>query len=143
MKDLLSSRFIFSRLPSSEVVLGRSCGFRGFGFGGDGIDVVESLLNREGVHLATKAFARLEGLLQIMAGDFDGERIGDHLASLILVFDPGGMRQRDPDGAAVDQEFYVDGIGVAGGDGDDQRLINAVHILVGPAVGGVEVLIHG
>ena len=44
---------------------------------------------------------------------------------------------------AVNQELYVDGIGVARGYGDDQRLIDAMDLLLGPAIKGMKVAIHG
>jgi hypothetical protein len=53
------------------------------------------------------------------------------------------MRQGDPDGASVDKELDINGIGVAGGYGNDQRLVNAMDLFFGPAVAGVEIAIHG
>jgi hypothetical protein len=53
------------------------------------------------------------------------------------------MRERDPDGLAINEELDIDGVGVAGGDGDDKGLIEAVDVAFGPAIGGVEVVEHG
>jgi hypothetical protein len=52
------------------------------------------------------------------------------------------MRQRYPDPASIDEKLVVDRIGVACGDGDDLRLINAMDLLFCPAVSGGEVLEH-
>src|SRR5271157_5743334 len=77
-----------------------------------------------------------------MAGDFLRQRIGDQLPGALLVFDPGRVWQGNPDWAPVDQELDVHRIGVAGGDGHYQGLVEAVHLLLGPAVGGGEVSEH-
>src|SRR6202035_6056359 len=74
---------------------------------------------------------------------FDSQRISDELAGALLVLHPGRMRQRHPDSSSVNQKLYVDSIGVPCGNGDDQRLIDAMNWLLGPAVGGGEILKHG
>src|ERR1700686_1031323 len=77
-----------------------------------------------------------------MAGDFLRQRIGDQLSGAVLLFNPGRVRQGDPDRATVNQELDVHCIGVAGGDGYDQGLVEAVYLFLGPAVGGGEVSEH-
>src|ERR1035441_412280 len=52
------------------------------------------------------------------------------------------MRQRHPHRTSLHQEFNVDGIRVTGGNGYDQRLIDAVDLLLRPAVGGLKITIH-
>ena len=47
------------------------------------------------------------------------------------------------DALTAGQELDVHGVGVAGGDGHHQRLVQAVQLLAGPAFGGAEVAIHG
>ena len=48
-----------------------------------------------------------------MACDVLGQRVGNGLAGARVVFDPGRVRQGDPDGTAIDQEFDVHVIGVS------------------------------
>jgi hypothetical protein len=43
----------------------------------------------------------------------------------------------------VHQKLDIHGIGVSRGNRHDQSLINTMHAFLGPAVNGVEVLIHG
>jgi hypothetical protein len=90
-----------------------------------------------------REFAGRESLLQVMAGNLNGKCVGDHLAGAIVVLNPGGVRERNPNRAPVDQELEIDGIGVACGDRYDQRLIDTVHFFLGPAVYGFEILVHG
>src|SRR5579884_3964044 len=94
----------------------------------------EGIGDGEGVHFAAAVFARFDGPFQVVTGNVDGERIGDDVAGALVVLDPGGMRERDPDGASVGEELDVDGVGVAGGDGDDECLVGAVNVLISPAV---------
>src|SRR6266851_1348848 len=115
---------------------------RGFDFRHDAFQVLERLIDGKRIHFATQAFARFQRRFQKVAGDFLCQRVGDQPSTALLVLDPGRVRQRDPDGAPVDQELDVDRIGVAGGDGDYQSLIEAVHLLLGPAVGGSKVSEH-
>src|SRR5712692_3473227 len=77
-----------------------------------------------------------------MAGDFLRQGVGDQPPGAVLVFDPGRVRQGDPDGTSVDQELDVHRIGMAGGDGHYQGLVETVYLLLGPAVGGGEVSEH-
>ena len=109
----------------------------------DSIEVSQRFVDRERVHLPPYALAGLESGLQVMAGDLDGERVGDHLAGAVLVLHPGGMRERDPDFSPVDEELEVYGIGMARGYGHDHGLVDAVNLFLRPAVGGSEVLKHG
>ena len=81
--------------------------------------------------------------LQIVPGNFHRELVRNHLAGAFLVFHPRGMRQRHPYGAPVHQKLDVNGVSVARSNGNNQRLVNTVHVVLGPAVYGVEVLIHG
>jgi hypothetical protein len=53
------------------------------------------------------------------------------------------MRQGYPYGVAVREKLDIHGIRVAGSNGDDQRFVNAVDLFLGPAVGGMEIAIHG
>jgi len=45
-------------------------------------------------------------------------------------------------GRTVHQKLDVHRVGMARGNGHDERLIDAVHLFPGPAIEGVEVLIH-
>jgi hypothetical protein len=111
--------------------------------GNNCIEVSQRLFRGKRVHLAAQAFASFERGPQIMAGDFHRERIGDRLSGALFIFHPSGMWQRDPDGLAIDEKLDIHGIGVPRRDGNDQRLIDAVDLLFGPAVGGGEVGKHG
>src|SRR5919109_1517722 len=77
-----------------------------------------------------------------MPGNLNGEGISNRAPSSLLVFHPGRMRERHPHGAAIDKELDVDRISMAGRNGHNQGLINTVHLLLGPAVGGVKLLVH-
>src|SRR6267142_4764582 len=94
------------------------------------------------VHLAAHTLACFERGLEIVPGDFDGQGVSDERSSLLVVLDPGGMRQSDPHGAAIHQKLDVDGVGVPSGDCHDQSLIHAVNLLLGPAIGRNEVVVH-
>jgi hypothetical protein len=78
-----------------------------------------------------------------MAGGLRGERVGDGVAGAFLLLDPGKAGHSDPDGAVVDVKTDVDSVGMAGGDGDDVGLPAAVQHFSAPAVGGVEIFVHG
>jgi hypothetical protein len=43
---------------------------------------------------------------------------------------------------AVDEKLDVHGVGVAGGDGHDQRLVHGMNFLAEPAVDTVKVGVH-
>jgi len=106
------------------------------------IEVIQRFFHGQREHFAATAFAGLERGFQIMSGDFLGQRVGDGLAGALLIFDPRGMRQSDPNLAAIDQKFDVDRVSVPRGDGDNRCLIDAVHRLLRPAVGSGEVSKH-
>src|SRR6266496_5626446 len=52
------------------------------------------------------------------------------------------MRQRHPNRPPVYQEFNIDCIRMAGCDRHNQRLVNTVHLLFSPTIGGVKILVH-
>jgi hypothetical protein len=52
------------------------------------------------------------------------------------------VRQGDPNGFSIDEKLDVNGIRVARGDGNDQRLVNAMNLFLSPAVGCDEVSKH-
>jgi len=110
---------------------------------GEFVQVFQGFLNGEGVHLAADPFAGFDGPLQVVSGDLDGQGIVHGSASALVVFDPSGMRQSNPGGLAVSQEFDVHGIGVASGNGHDQGLVGAVDLFPGPAVSGAKIGVHG
>src|SRR5579871_3503620 len=114
----------------------------GFHFGHGCVEVLQGFLHGQRVHVTADAFARLQRSLEVMAGDFYGERVGNVSAGALFVFHPRGMRQRDPNPAPVNQKLVVDGVSVAGGDGDDLRLIDAVDLFSRPAVRYGEILKH-
>ena len=109
----------------------------------DSIHVLKRFIHGQGVHLASllKA-ARLDEILQIMPGSLDGQRIGNNAPRSPVIFHPCWMRESEPDRLTIDQKFYVYGICMAGSDGHDKRLVQAVEFLAGPAVGDVKVLVH-
>ena len=84
----------------------------------------------------------LDGRFQEMSRCLDRQRIGNSASGALFVLSPGWMRQRDPHWTSAGQKLDVNGISVTGRDGDDQGLVNAVQPLPGPAIYGVEVLIH-
>src|SRR6185312_3859133 len=104
--------------------------------------MLESFGDTERVHLATAVLAGFNSPLQVVAGNLDSERIGDDLASALVVLDPRRVRHSDPHGTAVGQELYVNGVGVTRGDGDNKRLVNAVDLFTGPAVVNAKVSVH-
>ena len=79
----------------------------------------------------------------IVEGDLRREVVGDDLAGALFLFVPGRGRQSNAQGASIDLEANIDGIGVAGGDGYHVRLPATVQIFAGPMIGCVEVLVHG
>src|SRR2546423_11416890 len=78
-----------------------------------------------------------------MSSNGNRERVGHYLACSFLIFVPCHQRKSYPDWAPINQELYVDGIGMARGNGDYQGLINAMDLLLGPAIKGMEIAIHG
>lgn len=106
------------------------------------IQVLESLCDGERVHFAAYAFTGFQCCLQIMSCDLDCQFVSDDLTGATLIFVPCGQRQGDRDGASTDEEVNVHGIGVARGNGNDQRLVNAVHFLFRPAVDSAKAFVH-
>jgi hypothetical protein len=108
----------------------------------DCVGVFEDLVDGHGVHLAAVVVAGLDGVLEIAAGGLGGEVVGNDVAGPTLLFDPGEVGHGDPDGATVDGEADIGGVGVARGDSDDSSLPLTVEVFAGPAVGHLEVFIH-
>src|SRR5260370_2628605 len=86
--------------------------------------------------------ATLNGRFQKVSRGLDGKRIADHAAGAPVVLYPSWMRQRDPNWPPAGQKFYINSVGVAGGDGDNQGLVNTVQPLSAPAIVNVEILVH-
>src|SRR5690348_10390739 len=78
-----------------------------------------------------------------MSRDLHCQRVGDSSAGAPAVLHPARQRQRNPHRMPVGQELDVHGIRVARGDGQHQRLIQAVHLFSRPAFGDAEILVHG
>jgi hypothetical protein len=74
--------------------------------------------------------------------DLNCQGIGNHFPGFGLIVNPCAMRDRNPDWPAVGEEFDIDGIRVAGGNGNYDRLVGAVNLLIRPAVCGFEVIVH-
>ena len=108
-----------------------------------GVGVFEDLVDGHGVHLAAVVVAGLDGGFEVAAGGLGGEVVGDDEAGAALLLDPGEVGHGDPDGASVDGEADVGGVGVAGGYGDHRSLPGAVEGFGGPAVVYGEVFVHG
>src|ERR1700682_2966957 len=90
----------YGELEGSHVAKTRATwlhgGFR-LHFGDDGFKVSERLLDGERVHFTSDSFAGLKRRLQIVAGNFKGQRISDGPACALFVLDPCRMRERHPD----------------------------------------------
>ncbi len=82
-------------------------------------------------------------MLEVAAGGLGGQVIGDSVAGAAFLLDPGQVWHGNPDRATIDGEADIGGVGMAGGDGHDGSLPFAVEIFAGPAVGYLEVFIHG
>ena len=115
----------------------------GFGFGYYGVEVLEHFGNAHGVEFASRVVALFDDLLQISAGDLNGQLIGDDFAGTFLLLDPGGAGHRDPHRMVIEFEAHIDCIGMAGGDGDDVRLPPAIEVFAGPSIFDVEFFVHG
>jgi len=111
--------------------------------GHDGVQMLQGLIHRERVHLAAAIQSTFDSSFQEVSRDLDGQRVGDHLAGAPVVLRPGRVGQRDPHRAAIDQEFNVHRVGMAGGDGHDDGLIDAVQLFARPAVLHPKILVHG
>ena len=109
----------------------------------DDVEVGEDLVDGHGVHFAAVIVAGLDGLLEVVTGDLRGEGVGDDVAGALFLLDPCGARHGNPNGTAVDVEANIDGVGMAGGDGDDISGPAAAEGFSGPAVGNAKVFVHG
>ena len=118
-------------------IVGATCFFD------NGVGVLEDLVDGHGVHLATVVVSGLDGVLKVPASGLGSQVVGDNVTGAASLLDPGQVWHGDPDGTAIDGKTDVSGIGVAGGDGDDGSLPFAVKGFAGPAVGYLEVFIHG
>src|ERR1051326_2330780 len=109
----------------------------------DCIQISESFLHRQRIHLASVLIrSGFDRRFQEAPGGLDCQRVCNHPARALLVLHPCWMRQSDPDGTPAHEKLDVDGVGMAGGYGDNQGLVHAVQLLSGPAVCGVKVLVH-
>src|SRR5215469_1826174 len=99
--------------PQSKTILLASC-YGCVRVGDDSFEMLQSLIDGKGIHFAADAFAGLERLFQVMPGNRDGERVGDHFSRALVVFDPGRVRKGNPDSAAIHQELYIHRVGVTG-----------------------------
>src|SRR2546426_9152234 len=106
------------------------------------IQMCERLLNRQRIHLSSYTLARFQRSFQVVSGNLNRQRIGYRTPGSLLVLHPGRMRQRHPNRPPVYQEFNIDRISMAGCNRHNQRLVNTVHLLFGPAIGGVKILVH-
>src|SRR5260370_13478368 len=103
----------------------------------------ERFLNRQRVHLASVFVAAIfNGRFQKVSRGLDGKRIADHAAGAPVVLYPSWMRQRDPNWPPAGQKFYINSVGVAGGDGDNQGLGNTLQPLSAPPIVNVEILLQ-
>lgn len=114
-----------------------------FAFSDDGVEVSEGVVDGDGVHLTGGIVAFFDQLLEVAAGNLYGEAVGDDLAGSLFLLDPRGAGQGDSHGSPADVEADVDCVGVAGGDGHDIGSPLAMEVFAGPAVGHVEVFVHG
>ena len=118
-------------------IVGATCFFD------NGVGVLEDLVDGHGVHLATVVVSGLDGVLKVPASGLGSQVVGDNVTGAASLLDPGQVWHGDPDRTAIDSETDVGGIGVARRDRDDGSLPFAVEGFAGPAVGYLEVFIHG
>jgi hypothetical protein len=104
--------------------------------------VAEHFFDGHGVDLATVVIAGFDGVAEVAATDLCGEVVGDDFAGALLLYNPGHVRQGDPDRLSPDVEADVGRIGMACGDGDQGSTPGAVERCSGPAVGHGKVFIH-
>src|SRR4051812_12570433 len=103
----------------------------------------ERFIHRQSVHLPSMLIrAGLDGCFQVMPGCLDRQRVGYHPAGAPVVLHPCWMRQSNPYWPPARKKLHVDRIGVPGGDGNNQCLVNTMQLLSGPAVGGVKIIVH-
>ena len=81
--------------------------------------MIERFLSRKRVHFAPQAFAGLERSLQIVAGYFNRQRIGNGFSGALFLFHPRRMGKGEPHGFAVNQKFDIDCIGMTRGNCHD------------------------
>ena len=94
-------------------------------------------------HVAPGIFAALDELFQVASGNLYGHWVCDDLPGVTsAVFRPCSVRQSEPHAAIIYVELDVNGIGVASRDRHHQGLIDAVNLLLGPALNGVKILVH-
>jgi len=101
-----------------------------------------ALVDGHGVHFAAIVVSGLDGVLEVAASRLSGEIVGDDMACSLFLLDPSEIGHGDPERTAVDGEADIGSVGMAGGDGDDGPLPDAVQLFAGPAVGYFEVFIH-
>jgi len=106
------------------------------------LKMVQGLRHGQRIHLAPNSLARFQGSFQVMARNLNRQGIGNHLARAIRVLHPCRMWQSDPHRPTIHQKLDVHGVSVAGGDSNDQCLINAVDFFFRPSVHRMEILIH-
>src|SRR5438445_10525960 len=104
--------------------------------------MAKSLGDSQRIHLASQTFPRLKRRLKIMTGNFNSQRIGDHLARAVLILHPGGMRQGHPYWMPVHQELDITAIAVPRGNGHNNGLVNTVNPFLVPTANGGESLTH-
>jgi len=108
----------------------------------DRVQVIQRLLHGQRVHFTAAIFPGLDGPLQKMSRNLNRHGVGDHLTRLPVELHPRGMRESDPNRPVLNQKLHIDGVGVPRRNCDDQGLILAVQRLPGPAVNGLEVIVH-
>ncbi len=113
-----------------------------FGFVDDSVEVREDFFDGHGIDLAARIVALFDNLLEVAAGDLDGELIGNNHAGAFLLLDPGDAGQGDPHGAIIYIEADIHGIGVTGGDGNDVGFPAAMQVFAGPAVDNLKFFVH-
>ena len=105
--------------------------------------MIQRFINGEGIHFASLVVtAGVNEILQVVAGNLDGKRISDDSPGALVVFHPCWMRNRDPDRLAIYEKFYVHCIRVSHGNGNNERLVQAMEFVSTPTVGDVKVLVH-
>lgn len=113
------------------------------GFVENGVEVLEDFIDGHGVHLTSVIVTGFDGAFKIAASDLRGEGVSYDVAGTFFLLDPGEAGHGDPDGSAVDVESDINGVSVAGGDGDDVSSPATVQRLASPAVGCEKVFVHG
>lgn len=141
MQDRFTAVISRAIVPSPHKLLHNLCGLRLHVRDG-GVKMLQRFFDSQRVHFPSNAFAGFERGFQIMSGNLHRERVGNHRARSLVVFDPGRMRQGNPDFSSIHKKFEVYGVGVPRRDRDDHGLIHTMDLLLRPAIGGSEVLKH-